>query len=331
MSKMQRREAFSSGIALALALGLSIWICAPAQAQPTRDKLTVIYPFAAGGSADGAGRLVTEELGRRLGRGTVFENRGGGGGRIGIRAAMGAPADGSVLLFTPMGPMAIQPSFHPNMGFDPFKDFRPVSLVATFDLALAAGPGLPAKSLADAVNWMKGNPGKAAAGVPGAGGLPHFFVFMLADAVKVEIKPIVYRGSGPAVNDLVAGHLPLVMLPTTESLSQHRAGKLHVLATSGARRSADLPDVPTFTEAGFPIQGEGWYAMFVPAGASDAVVNELNAALRDVLDNPDIRKKLEGMGLASRATTPAEMAQIHREAFERWRPAVKASGFKPGE
>jgi tripartite-type tricarboxylate transporter receptor subunit TctC len=238
-----------------LAATLSVFAVAAAHAQSAATKLTVIYPFAAGGSADGAGRLVTEELGRKLGRSTVFENRGGGGGRIGIKAAMSAPPDGSVLLFAPMGPMAIQPSFHPDMGFDVFKDFKPVSLVASFDLALAAGPGLPARTLTEAVEWMKANPGKAAAGVPGAGGLPHFFTFMLADAAKVEIKPIVYRGSGAAVNDAVAGHLPLVMLPASESLSQHRAGKLRVLATSGAERSADLPDVPTFSEAGLPDSG----------------------------------------------------------------------------
>lgn len=329
--QIQRRRMIGPKSAIAFAAMLAVLATASAQAQPAATKLTVIYPFAAGGSVDGAGRLVTEELGRKLGLSTVFENRGGGGGRIGIRAAMSAPADGSVLLFAPMGPMAIQPSFHPNMGFDVFSDFKPVSLVASFDLALAAGPGLPAKTLAEAVNWMKSNPGKAAAGVPGAGGLPHFFTFMLAEAAKVEIKPIVYRGSGPAVNDAVAGHLPLVMLPASDSLSQHRAGKLRVLATSGAARSTDLPDVPTFSEAGFHIQGEGWYAIFVPAGTPDAKINELNAALRDVLAKPELRSQIAALGFKVRATTPEEMGKIHRESYERWRPAVKASGFKPGE
>ena len=301
-----------------------------ALAQPAGGKLTVIYPFAAGGAADAAGRLVAEEIAKRLNMTLVYENRGGGGGRIGLRAVLTSPADGSVLAFSPMGPMAIQPSFHPNMGFDPLKDFRAVSMVASFDLALSASPSVPAANLAEAVKWMQANKDKATAGVPGAGGLPHFFTFMLGAAAKTEIKPIVYRGSGPAIADVVAGHLPFAMLPTTEAQEQHIGKKLRLLARSGATRSPALPYVPTFKEAGFDILGEGWYAIFAPGKTPDAVVERISKAAQEALAQTSVKSKIEQMGFTPFGTTPAGMARIHRDTYERWRPAVVASGFKPG-
>lgn len=322
---------FMPKLALAFAVTLGLLAITPAHAQPAGARITVVYPFAAGGAGDGAGRLVSEELGRRLKTGTVFENRGGAGGRIGIRSAVNAPADGTVLLFAPMGPMAIQPSFHPNMGFDAFKDFKAVSMVAAFDLALAAAGNVPVKSLAEAVKWIKANSDKASAGVPGAGGLPHFFTFMLSAAAGIEITPVVYRGSGPAVNDAVAGHLRFLMLPVSESLAQHRAGKLRVLATSGPQRARDLPDVPTFKEAGYDIQGQGWYAMFVPAKTPDNVIDKLSTEIQAILKQSEIINKFRAMGLEPHGTSAAEMTKIHRADFERWAPAVKASGFKPGK
>lgn len=303
---------------------------APATAQKAGEKLHVVYPFAAGGSGDGAGRLLTEELARNLKMKPVFENRGGAGGRIGLKAMVGANPDGSELVYAPMGPMAIQPSFHPNMGFDPFKDFRAISMVASFDLALSTGTATKLQTLAEAIQFIKANPDKASSGVPGAGGLPHFFTFMLGAAAKVDFKPVVYRGSGPAITDIVAGHLPFAMLPTSEAQAQHLGGKLRILARSGARRSADLPDVPTFAESGYNIQGEGWYAIFAPAKMSDATAGRISKAVIAVLAKPEIAKRIADMGLKAYGTTPAEMTRIHKDSFERWRPAVKASGFKPG-
>ncbi len=328
---MQRQAQFKMAyVAAAMAALVLTAISGPAAAQKAGDKLHVVYPFAAGGSGDGAGRLLTEELARHFKMKPVFENRGGAGGRIGLKAMVGADPDGSELVFAPMGPMAIQPSFHPNMGFDPFKDFRAVSMVASFDLALSTVTATRLKTLAEAVQFIKANPDKASSGVPGAGGLPHFFTFMLGAAAKVDFKPVVYRGSGPAITDIVAGHLPFAMLPTSEAQAQHLGGKLRILARSGASRSADLPDVPTFTEAGYKIQGEGWYAMFAPAKMSDAIADTISKAIITILAKPEVSKKIADMGLKAYGTTPAEMARIHKDSFERWRPAVKASGFKPG-
>ena len=194
----------------------------------------------------------------------IVENRTGAAGRIGVQAVKAAAPDGNTVLLTPIAPMSVFQSVYKNLGYDPIADFKPITQIATFDLGVAVGPGSDAKSLKDLVAWLKANPAQANYGMPAAGSLPHFFGVLFGRAAGVDLKSITYRGSAAALTDLVGGQVPVVFTTTTDLLPLHRAGRIRILATSGAQRSPFLPEVPTFKESGYDIQGAGWYGMFAP-------------------------------------------------------------------
>ena len=317
------RAAAAAGAALACVAAI-----APAGAQ-SADTIRLIYPFAAGGSGDGMARLIADRIGAGLSKTTIVENRTGAAGRIGVKAVVAAEPDGTMLLFAPMPVISICPHSYATLDYDPFRDLVPITLVATFEVALAVGPQMPAKSLSELVGWAKADPSKASYGSPGAGGLGHFFAVMFATGAAIEPRHVSYRGSAAAMNDLVAGQIPFVVVPLSDCAELHRAGRVRVLATSGAERSPLLQDVPTFVEAGVPVQGVGWYAVYAPAKTPATIVGSLNKVITDALAEPAFRERVLRLGLVPRGSTPAELAAIQKTDAERWAPAVKASGFTP--
>jgi len=274
-------------------------------------------------------RLVADRISAGLATTTIVENRTGAAGRIGVKAVIAAEPDGAMLLFAPMPVISIYPHSYVKLDYDPFRDLEPVALVATFEVALAVGPQMPAKSLAELVAWAKANPAQASYGSPGAGGLGHFFAVMFATSAGIEPRHVSYRGSAAAMNDLVAGQIPFVVVPSSDCAELHRSGRVRVLATSGAQRSPLLPDVPTFQEAGVPVQGVGWYAVYTPAKTPAGLVDRLNKVINEALAAPDFKERVLGLGLVPKGSTPAELAAIQKADAERWAPAVKASGFTP--
>lgn len=317
------RAAAAAAAALACVAAL-----APAGAQ-TADTIRLIYPFAAGGAGDGMARLIADRIAVGLSKAAIVENRTGAAGRIGVKAVVAAEPDGTMLLFAPMPVIAIYPLSYQKLDYDPFRDLEPVALVATFEVALAVGPQMPAKSLSELVAWAKADPSKASYGSPGAGGLGHFFAVMFATGAGIEPRHVSYRGSAAAMNDLVAGQIPFVVVPLSDCAELHRAGRVRVLATSGAERSPLLQDVPTFLEAGVPVLGVGWYAVYAPARTPAVIVDSLNKVITDALAEPGFRERVLKLGLVPRGSTPTELAAIQKTDADRWAPAVKASGFTP--
>jgi tripartite-type tricarboxylate transporter receptor subunit TctC len=315
------------GIVFAAIAALTL---APAAAD-NRGPIRIIYPFPGGGSGDALTRMVADQIAVRLNRAVIVEPRAGAGGRIGVQAAKGAEADGSTLLASPIAPMAVYPSMYPALEYDPVKDFVPVAQLASFDLAISIGPHVPARNLAELIDWLKANPKQANFGTPGSGTLPHFFGIMFAKAAGITLQHVAYKGGTPVLTDMMGGQIPIVFLSTNELTELHKAGKLRVLATSGDKRSAFLPEVPTFRESGFDIVGAGWWGIFAPARTPATTIAALNAAIVEALAKDDIQEKVRRIGLQPAAGTPDEFGRIQRDDIARWASAVKASGFTPGQ
>lgn len=301
----------------------------PAVGQLAEQPIKIVFPFAAGGSGDALARLLAEHLRAGLNRTVIVENVTGAAGRIGTRAVANAAPDGNTLLLTPIAPVAVYPHVYKDLGYDPFTELRPVSHVAAFEFGIAIGPKVPVKSLKELVDWAKANPKEASYGSPAAGSLPHFFGVLFGRAVGIEFVHIAYRGSAPALSDLAGGQVPVVVTTTSDLLAMHNAGRVRILATSDAKRSPLVPDVPTFKEAGYDIEGAAWYGVFAPAKTPDAIVERYNKILVAALKLPDVKERLLKMGLYATGTSAAEFARIQKADSERWAPAVKASGFTP--
>jgi tripartite-type tricarboxylate transporter receptor subunit TctC len=312
----------------ALLLGVS---ATASLAQTSGRAIKIIYPFAAGNSGDSLARLIADRLGARLGVAVVVENRAGASGRIGIKAVIAAEPDGSTLLVGPMGPMALHPIAYANLDFDPLKDVAPIAHLASFDLALVVGAGVPARSAGELAAWIRANPDKANYGTPGLGGLPHFFAVMFQASAGVQLRNVPYRGSAAVTNDLVAGQLPIAFVPTAENIELHKSGRTRILATSGAERSPFLTDVATFKEAGFDLVGEGWFGLFAPVRTPAATLERLGAEMLSALRDEAVRERIRGFGLVPTGGSAAELGRQQKADQERWAPAIRASGFKPSD
>lgn len=307
------------------------WCGAPALAQSHSPPVHIVFPFAAGSSADSLARLIASELGAGLNRSVIVEPRPGAGGRIGARAVKSAAPDGETLLLAPIAPMAVYQSIYPALDYDPVKDFSPVTQIATYDFAIAVGNHVPARTLDELVAWIKANPAAANFGIPGAGTLPHFFGMMFGRAIGADLQAVAYNGTAPLLTDLVGGRIPIVIHASNELVEMARAGSIRVLATSGRQRSAFFPDVPTFLELGHQLQGTGWYGLFAPAGTSSETVARFNAIVVHALARKDVAERIAVLGLRPETTSPAEFARIQLRDIALWAPAVKASGFAPSQ
>jgi tripartite-type tricarboxylate transporter receptor subunit TctC len=307
---------------------LTVFSVQPVLAQ-TGGPIKIVFPFAAGGSGDGLARLMAEHLRVALDESVIVENRTGAQGRLGVQAVKSAPPDGKTILLTPIAPVSIYQHVYKSLGYDPVTDLAPISQVATFDFALAVALQVPSKSLKELVAWVKANPGQGSYGTPAAGALPHFFAVSFARAADLDLRHVSYRGSAAAMIDLVAGQIPIVVTTTSDVLENHKGGKIRVLATSDASRSPFLPDIPTFKESGYDIQGSGWYAFFAPAGTPPVVIDRLNKGLVGAVRKPELKERLMAFGLQPTGTTAAELGRMQVEDSKMWEPAVKASGFTP--
>ena len=298
-------------------------------AQILQQPVRIVFPFAAGGGGDALSRLMAEQLRVGLNRNVVVENKSGGAGQAGVIEVTNAQPNGDTLLLTPIAPVVVYQNVYKNLKYDPFKDLKPVSLIADFEFAIGVGPNVPATSLPELVAWLKANPKQATYGSPGAGSLPHFFGVLFGRAIGIEMVHVAYRGSSAALTDLMGGQVPVVVTTTSDLLAAHQAGKIRILATSNSQRSPLLKDIPTFKEHGYAIEGTSWYAVFAPANTPDQIVDKYNRILSDALKTPEMKERLLQMGLYAHGSTPAELAKLQRQHADQWAPAVKASGFSP--
>ena len=320
MSTMTRRSMLA---------GVAACIAQPAFAQSQQPTLKIVFPFPAGGSADAIVRLVAEQLQNTGGRSVIVENKTGAGGRIGAQAVKEAPADGTTLLFAAAAQFTLQPHVLTNLGYDPFRDFVPLSRIVKFDQGLAVSSQVPARSISELVAWLKANPDQAAFGSPGAGTGAHFAALEFGRTFGIAMRHVPYRGTPAALPDRMAGRLPIYLASTAELVEHHRSGGIRILATAGADRLSMLPDIPTLKESGVDIEAPGWFAFYATAGTPKAVAEALEKEIAAAARAPAVRAKIEVLGFQSTDTTAQSLMRVQRAEFEAWAAVVKATGYKP--
>ena len=300
-----------------------------AQSYPSKP-VSLVVPYAPGGATDLLGRAVAQKLGEALGQAVVVANKGGAGGNVGADAVAKAAPDGYTLLVGTIGTHAINSSLYASMSFDPIKDFAPVSLMLTNQLVLLVHPGVPARTVPELIAYSKSGKAKLFFGSAGNGSSHHLSGELLKSRSGLEMTHVPYKGSGPAVIDLMAGTIQVLFSDIAGALPQIRAGKVIPLAVGGARRSALMPDTPTIAEAaklpGFDVSA--WMGIFAPAGTPPAVVAQLNGALNKLLATGEIRERFAGLGAEPLGSTPEEFAAHIRSETAKWSQLVKATGAR---
>ncbi|WP_429941888.1 Bug family tripartite tricarboxylate transporter substrate binding protein [Achromobacter xylosoxidans] len=310
--------------ALATALaGLCLSGAAQAADAYPNKPIRLIVPFAAGGTTDIVARVVAEGLGRELGQAVVVENRGGAGGSIGADALARSAPDGYTLGVATVSTMATNPATNPKTPYNPLKDFAPITNMVNVPNVLTVNPAVPAKSVAEFVALLKANPGKYSYASSGAGGIGHLDGELFKSLTQTDMVHVPYRGSGPALNDVIAGQVNAQFDNLPSSMPHIQAGKLRALAIAAPKRLPALPDVPTFAEGGLPeMDNMAWYGLVAPAGTPQAVIDRIHDATVKALKDPKIAQRLADGGSLVDGNTPAEYAaQIKRELELRQRIA----------
>jgi len=323
---MHRRQLLL--LALPAIVGL---LSTPAPAQLVDQPIRIIYPFAAGGSGDALARMIAEKMRTTLGRSVVVENRTGGAGGIGVTAVRKAAPDGSTLLVTPIAPMAVLQHVYKSLGYDPINDFAAVSQLAIYDFALAVPPQTHAVSLKELVAWVKADGARAVFGSPSTGDLTHLLGALFARTAGLDLRHTGYRGSASALPDLLAGHIPMMFTIISDLVEMHKAKRVRILASSGKERSLFTPEIPTFREEGYDVEGAGWYDAFAPARTPAEMIERYSAIMAAAVRAPDLAERLRAFGLAPTGTSAGELAAIQKADSERWAAGVKLSGFTADE
>jgi tripartite-type tricarboxylate transporter receptor subunit TctC len=301
---------------------------AAAQDYPTKP-IRIVVGFPPGGGVDIVARQIGAEMQKTLGQPIVIENRPGAGGSIGAEFVAKSAADGYTLLMGNTGSLTINPSLYPKLGYDTQRDFAPVGLISTSPLVVAVNPSLPAKSLGEFLALAKKRPGETNFGTGGNGSIAHLTVELLKARTNVDMTHVPYKGGTPAVTDVVAGQLQMVVegVPLVAPFVQQK--KLRALVVTSAKRSPALPDVPTVVEAGFPdLVSTAWYGIVAPAGTPPAIVARLNQSIGTALGNPGFRENLNRQGSEAAGGTPGQFGDFLKQELARWSKAVKVSGAK---
>jgi tripartite-type tricarboxylate transporter receptor subunit TctC len=299
-----------------------------AQDYPTR-QVTIVVPFAPGGSVDFIGRLVGQKPSERLGRPVIVENRPGAGSATGTLAVTKAAPDGYTLLVAPSGTFAINPTLYKQLSYDPANDLIPVALVVRDPLLLVVNPNLPVKSVADLIRLAKERPGKLSFASPGAGTSLHLLGEFLKVTAGIEMVHVPYRGGAPAMQDLVAGQVDLMFADPATGVPQAQAGKVRALGVSSATRLPAAPDIPTVAEAGLPgFEMVSWQLIAAPAGTPGDIVEKLNGALKAVMAEPDMQKAVIARGQVPVVSpSPQELSAFVAAENGRWGKVVREAGL----
>ncbi|MFC0134922.1 ABC transporter substrate-binding protein [Massilia eurypsychrophila] len=301
-------------------------VSAFAQAWPT-GTVTVVVPWPPGGPSDIAARPFAKSLTGTVGQTFVIDNRAGGGGNIGSAAVARAKPDGQTLLITSSAPIVINPSLYKNMTFDPLKDLAPISNLLRVPLVLVANPSVPAKNLKELIAHVQSKQGKFSFGSSGSGTPQHLTGELFNSVLKLDMIHVPYKGSAPAIADLLGGHIPIMFDSTIAIMPHIKSGKVVPIAVTGAKRSPLLPNVPTFAELGQPsLESYAWYGLFAPAGTPKDVIAKINAETVKFMKGPEFEKIRAETGSEFVGDTPENFGKFVQAESIKWGKVVKSSG-----
>jgi tripartite-type tricarboxylate transporter receptor subunit TctC len=300
-----------------------------AQHYPSRP-ITLVVPFAPGGSSSTAARSVADRMSEALGQQIVIDNRGGAGGTVATRAVAKSAPDGYTILMVTSGTLGTSPALYPNLGYDARRDLDPIGVIGAAPNLLLVHPSFPARTVADLITAARQSATAVQYGSPGVSTLNHLTGELFAHKAGIKLAHVPYKGAAPALNDLLGGHIPVLFSAVPNAHSHVLAGSIHALAVTGGKRSALLPQVPTLAEAGFagfdvPLR----YGLAAPAGTPRATIEKLNQALNAALASDDVRRRLAIEGAEPQPTTPEAFAAIIDRELTMWSELVKAVGIKP--
>lgn len=320
-----RRRLLAFAAALAGSAALPLYAQSPV--WPTKP-VKLVVGYAAGGATDVLARLVAQKMGDQLGQPVIVDNRAGANSNVGAESVVRAPADGYTLYVYTIA-NTINASLYTKLSYDPAKDFEPIGMIAKIPNILVVNPKLPVKTVADYVRYAKESKDGITFASSGSGSSIHLSGEMFKMQSKLNMLHVPYRGSAPAVTDLMGGQVESMFDNTPSALPHVQAGKLRALAITSAQRSPLLPDVPTLAESGFPgFDVQSWFAMAAPVGTPRPVIDQLNTALNKVLAAPDVRQRLQELAATPDPGTPEQMRQFAAAEIKRWREVVKESGAK---
>src|SRR5580692_7952023 len=303
-------------------------VAAQAQNYPNRT-ITLVIPFAPGGSTSIVGRVIADKMSQLLGQNIIVDNRAGAGGTFGTKIVAKSDPDGYTILLGYTGTLAIGPSLYKNVGYDPRKDFAPIGMIGNAPNSLVVHPSFPVTTVAELIAYAKAHPGKVNFGSAGAGTVSHITGEYFARAAGITLVHIPYKGTGPALSDLLGGHIPMAFAPVPAAHANVSAGLLRALAVTGSSRTSLLPDVPTMPEAGLPgFEASLYYGLVAPAGTPRPVIDRLNKALRAALASEEVKKQLALDGTEITPGTPEDYAAFIDKDERKWSELVKASGVE---
>ena len=293
-----------------------------AQAYPNRS-ITLVIPFAPGGSTSIVGRVIADKLSESLGVKVVVDNRPGAGGTVGTKAVAKSDPDGYTIGLGYTGTLAIGPSLYKTVGYNPRTDFAPIGLVGNAPNSLVVHPSFPAKSVAELIAYAKANPGKVNFGSAGTGTVSHITGEYFAHSAGIKLVHIPYKGTGPALTDLLGGHIPMAFAPIPATHANAASGNLRALAVTSSAQSSLLPDVPTIAESLPGFEASLYYGLIAPAGTPRAIINRLNAGLRAALVSDDVKRQLSQDGTEPTPGTPEDYAAFIDRDETRWAQLIK--------
>jgi tripartite-type tricarboxylate transporter receptor subunit TctC len=320
------RKAILAAAAIVLGLG-----GAQAQNYPLRP-ITIIVPFAAGGPTDAIARALGEPMRAALGQPILIENVTGAGGSIGVSRAVRAAPDGYTLSLGHTGTHVVNGAIYP-LQYDLLTDFEPIALIASNTMIVVTKNDVPPKNFRELIDWLKTNPGKVAVGTAGVGSASHFSGVYFQNLIKTQFNFVPYRGTGPAMQDLVAGQIDMIVDQVSNSIAQVQAGKIKAYAIADTKRLVAAPDIPTADEAGLPgFHISLWNGLWAPKGTPKEVIAKLNAAVLGALADPAVRKRLADVGLEvppADQQTPQALGAYQKAEIEKWWPIIKAANIRP--
>ncbi|HYD58332.1 MAG TPA: tripartite tricarboxylate transporter substrate binding protein [Burkholderiales bacterium] len=307
---------------------LVVWIPALGQPYPSRP-ITSVVGFAPGGATDTVSRIIAEPLGKALGQQVLTDNKAGAGGTIAVDLVAKAAPDGYTIVLANVGAMASNPHIM-KLSYDPLKDLAPITMATVFANVIVVQPDSPAKTLKEFVDLARQRPGQITYGSSGVGGAAHLAGELLEQMAKIYLVHVPYRGGGPGMQGFLGGQTDVFIATPVTSIGQIKAGRARALATTGPKRAALMPDVPTVAEQGYPgYEAVNWYAYYGPKGLPREIVDKLNSAITTVLKQPATIAALEKQGVEPQSSTPEELARYTAQELKTWGRVVKEAGIQP--